>query len=209
MPERSVAGLISFDLSIRGRSGFLVAGFDEAGRGALAGPLAVGCVSFDLDDGCDLAAELPFLDDSKRVTPKRREILFEKITSLARFGVGFSSAAEIDRLGIVKAALLASSRAYARMAHPVDVALLDRGLSLSGLGPSEVVLTRGDSRSFHIAAASIVAKVARDRLMVSLDRRFPGYSLFRHKGYGTAAHRAAIGRLGPSKIHRLTFIHPR
>ena len=214
-----VADLFSFDLSLaedtlfsgrkRESGRIVVAGFDEAGRGALAGPVAVGCVSFDLERVENLAAELPFLDDSKRVTPKRREVLFERIKGIARFGVGFSSAAEIDRLGIVRAARLAASRAYARIAQPVDLALLDRGLSLGGDGPIEVVLTRGDSRSFHIAAASIIAKVARDRLMRSLDSRFPGYSLSRHKGYGTASHLDAIGRLGPSRIHRLTFIHPR
>jgi len=205
----TVLDLISFDLSIRGRSGLSIAGFDEAGRGALAGPIAVGCVSFDLDDTRDLASELRFLDDSKRVTPKRREVLFERITALARFGVGFSSAEEIDRLGIVEASFLATSRAYAGIDRPVDIALFDRGLSLGGAGPEEIVLTRGDSRSLHIAAASIIAKVSRDRLMAFLDLRFPGYSLSRHKGYGTVSHREAIARLGRSKIHRSTFIHPR
>jgi len=219
MPGRPVADLISFDLSLavdtlfsgrkRESGRIAIVGFDEAGRGALAGPVAVGCVSFDLERVEDLAAELPFLDDSKRVTPKRREVLFERIRAIARFGVGFSSAAEIDRLGIVEAVFLAASRAYGKLGLSVDLALFDRGLSLRSAGPSEIVLTRGDSRSFHIAAASIIAKVARDRLMISLDDRFPGYSLSRHKGYGTSLHLDAIGRLGPSRIHRLTFIHPR
>lgn len=207
MAGRPLAELVAFDLAIA--AGRPIAGFDEAGRGALAGPVAVGCVSFDPEDLGDLASELLHLDDSKRVTPKRREVLFERIAALSRFAVGFSSACEIDRLGIVRASRLAASRAYAKIARPVDTALLDRGLSLSGEVGREIHLVRGDSRSFHIAAASIIAKVSRDRLMAALDERFPGYDLSRHKGYGTAAHLEAISRLGRSRIHRVTFIHPR
>jgi len=207
-----VGELVSFDRSIGG----VLAGFDEAGRGALAGPLAVAAVSLDLESGIDYGSFLYYLDDSKRVTANRREELFSRITAIARFGIGFSSASEIDRLGIIEAARLAARRAYLKMSFPVDLALLDRGLTLvedaaspSPVSlPSQLILTHGDSRSFHIACASILAKVARDRLMRALDERFPGYALSRHKGYGTAAHREAIRRLGRSKIHRGSFIHP-
>jgi ribonuclease HII len=199
-----------------------LAGFDEAGRGSLAGPVTVACVAFDLP--CDLEADgdrtdtlcrsLPYLDDSKRVTPRRRLVLNEAILSLARCGVGHASAVEIDRIGIVAACSAAAGRALEDLGGPLDVALLDRGLALPGSAHSvlptgfrEVSLTRGDARSFHIAAASIVAKVSRDVLMERLDSRFPGYGLARHKGYGTAVHRAALVERGPSPIHRATFLH--
>ena len=218
-------------------------GFDEAGRGALAGPVTVACVAFQLPetpwsgdgvafqlpetlrsgDGAafdlvgtppsgadDLCCALPHLDDSKRVTPKRREELHDVIRCLARCGVGHASAAEIDRIGIGPACNLAARRALAKLDAPIGLALLDRGLSLPSGGSDarmpRCALTRGDARSFHIAAASILAKVSRDSLMARLDERFAGYGLAKHKGYGTAAHRQAIRERGPSTIHRRTFI---
>jgi len=247
-----------------------LAGCDEAGRGALAGPAAVACVHIPVPSGPvpDVLLSLRGVDDSKRLTPRRRALLFERITQAASFGIGWTPPAEIDRLGIVLALKLAARRAYIALGVPADLVLLDRGLSLlsdleierlkelkierlrdltierisdsaierfapsllqspdhpitqplnhsisqspdhsitqSLNPPITQSFTRGDSRSLHIAAASIIAKVARDRLMVALDRRLPGYGFGQHKGYGTPGHRAAILRLGPSPIHRRSF----
>ena len=220
-----------------------VVGFDEAGRGALAGPVIVGCVHFPRFDDppirADLMEALGMLDDSKRVTKRRRELLFERIGACARRAIGSASAAEIDRFGIVTATARAADRAYAAVGLSADLCLCDRGiytagvrsclvtsLDEAGVSPAtartlsssqnsknkdltprmHISVTRGDGRSLHIAAASIVAKVSRDRLMGELAARFPDYELERHKGYGTARHRAAIERLGPSRIHRRSFL---
>ncbi len=192
-------------------------GFDEAGRGALAGPVAVACVHLDLpggrrSSGLDreaMASVLAGLDDSKRLTPRRRSALYEAIVSIADWGIGCASASEIDRWGIVRACGIAARRAYAKLSATPDLGLFDRGLSLAGegtdAGPAEIQMTRGDARSLHIAAASILAKVGRDAIMERLDGRFPGYGLSRHKGYGTAIHRDAIRHLGPSIVHRQSF----
>ncbi|MCX6094077.1 MAG: ribonuclease HII [Candidatus Bipolaricaulota bacterium] len=184
-------------------------GFDEAGRGAWAGPVAVGCVHLPVslsDD--DLVSLLAGVDDSKRLSPATRERLFARIAECARFAVGFASAAEIDRVGIVAACRLAAARAYRRLAIDADLVLLDRGLSLEAPGaPRAAEFTHGDARSLHIAAASIVAKVSRDARMVRLDRTWPDYGLARHKGYGTKAHRDALLARGISPLHRRTYLH--
>jgi ribonuclease HII len=210
-------------LGARGPShpGLTLAGFDEAGRGALAGPVVVACVRLDLRSieerpwTCDLVEGLRGIDDSKRLSPRRRADLFARITERAAWGVGSSPAADIDRMGIVAACRLAAVRAYRNLGTEVDVGLFDRGLSLRRPGdppqeaiarPIEATSTGADGRSLHVAAASIVAKVSRDRIMCRLDEAFSGYGLARHKGYGTPAHREAIGALGPSRIHRRTFL---
>jgi len=200
-----------------------LAGFDEAGRGALAGPVAVGCVAFDLgslDASLSIqtfARALAGIDDSKRVTARRREDLFEQISVHATWSVGCSSAGEIDRIGIVAACQLAARRAYRNLGLSIDVALFDRGLTLGKVTelrspntpprPKEATATGADGRSLHVAAASIVAKVARDRFMKRLGALFPEYGFGRHKGYGTAAHREALRRFGRTRIHRRTFAY--
>jgi ribonuclease HII len=200
-------------------------GFDEAGRGALAGPVTVGCVSFDLPKSVSLPSgpldpllvQFVDLDDSKRVTPRRRERLCRRVAAEARHGVGFASAIEIDRHGIVEACRRAALRAYRNLGRGpegcCDLGLFDRGLSL-GHGPSLgrnamtacSQITHGDAMSFHIAAASILAKVSRDALMCRLADRVPEYAFPSHKGYGTPAHIDAIRRHGPSAFHRKTFL---
>lgn len=203
---------------LRGMAGPIrLVGFDEAGRGALAGPVAVACVHIDLGGGLaspgfdreEVTSTLTGLDDSKRLTARRRESLYEAITSAAAWGFGCASASEIDCCGIVHACWLAARRAYAKLAFEPDVGLFDRGLSLvekdANAVPPELQLTRGDARSLHIAAASVLAKVARDAIMGRLGQRFPGYGLSQHKGYGTAAHRDAIRCLGLSIVHRRSF----
>jgi ribonuclease HII len=209
--------------SVSRRSLSSLAGCDEAGRGALAGPAVVACVHFPTfafpeESGqppkgeTDLLERLDGLDDSKRLSAQRREALFEEITTLARWGVGTATPAEIDGHGIVPACALAARRAHRAMEYPVEVLLLDRGLSLHPLSesqgikfPRQLSLTKGDARSFHIAAASILAKVTRDRMMAALHSRFPVYGFSQNKGYGTAAHRESLRRCGPSPLHRLTY----
>jgi ribonuclease HII len=216
LPQR-LRALIAFDRSVA--EGICVAGFDEAGRGAWAGPIVVGCVSFDpgsflTPDGRvhpQTAATLAALDDSKRVSERRREQLFHAITALARWSVGCASACEIDRIGIVPACRQAADRAWRRLETEAELLLLDRGISVSprtGRTPPlrSLEITHGDGTSMHIAAASIVAKVWRDQRMRHLATRAAGYGLERHKGYGTAGHRQALTALGPSRLHRETFL---
>jgi len=194
-------------------------GFDEAGRGALAGPVAVACVSFELGRFLSPAGDVQHsiletyadLNDSKRVTARARERLYHSIKAGAHWGVGYASAVEIDCLGIVKACCTAAVRAYRRLGLSADLGLFDRGLSLGKEEGCESIpvstqLTRGDARSFHIAAASILAKVGRDAIMRELGERASVYGFAGHKGYGTAAHFEAIQRHGPSRFHRRTFL---
>jgi ribonuclease HII len=193
-----------------------IAGCDEAGRGALAGPAVVACVQFAV---APLVTSTPAgaaphrdlvslagIDDSKRLSPRERERLFEPIARSARFGIGVTSAEEIDRLGIVPALTLATRRAVAGLGRPPGLLLLDLGLTLGRSGDApEVSFAKGDARSLHIAAASILAKVTRDRMLAEAEARFPGYGFERNKGYGTPGHLAALRRLGPSPFHRATF----
>jgi ribonuclease HII len=222
-PTSRLAALTEFDETIRcseadatltlNGPGFRLAGFDEAGRGALAGPVVVACVHFDaLSD----PGRLVGLDDSKRLTPRKREALYERICTLCKWGVGWASHSVIDRRGIVPALTLAARRAYRAMGQRANLLLLDRGLSLRSGSvpweplidpplPKELTFTKGDAQSLHIAAASILAKVSRDRMMTRIHARFPDYGFDRNKGYGTASHFAALRRLGPSSIHRRSF----
>ena len=200
--------------------GLRLAGFDEAGRGALAGPVTVACVSFELSRLLSPKGDLrnsileiySDLNDSKRVTERVRERLYDSILAEAHWGIGCASAVKIDHLGIVPACRIAALRAYRNLGLSVDLCLFDRGLTLGeGTGgesmPASIQLTRGDARSFHIAAASILAKVGRDAIMRALDKRASDYGFAGHKGYGTAAHRVAIREHGPSRFHRRTFLH--
>ncbi|MCS7039053.1 MAG: ribonuclease HII [Anaerolineae bacterium] len=179
-----------------------VAGLDEAGRGAWAGPVVAAAVI--LPPLPDLAERLAGVDDSKRLAPAVREHLAARIEAVAQVGIGQAEAAEIDTLGILAATHLAMERALAALPECPEVLLVDY---LPGpLGRwSQQRLVRGESVSLSVAAASIVAKVYRDRLMADLDRAFPGYGLARHKGYGTPEHQAALAQLGPSAIHRRSW----
>ena len=182
------------------RSGFRsVAGIDEAGRGPLAGPVVAAAVI--LPQG----AELPGLTDSKKLSAPKREHLFGLICDSAlAVGVGVVDHDCVDRVNILQATLLAMKEAVGRLAVPPDYLLID-GISPIPLNLTQKTIKKGDSASISIAAASIVAKVTRDRLMVDYDRQFPGYGFAEHKGYGCASHLTAIAELGPSPIHRKTF----
>jgi ribonuclease HII len=181
-----------------------VAGLDEAGRGAWAGPVVAAAVILPPEDP-DLLRRLAGVQDSKRLTAARREALLEVIQEQAlAWAVGIVPPAEIDAQGIVPATRQAMALALQALSPPADCLLLDY-LTLPDLTLPQTSLAKGDARVLSIAAASIVAKVSRDRLMVELEGRIPGYGFARHKGYGTAMHQAALAALGPSEAHRFSF----
>ena len=182
----------------------LVAGLDEAGRGAWAGPVVAAAVILPLERP-DLADVLEGVTDSKKLSPARRETLLERIRSVAlAVGIGGAGPGEVDRDGLIPATRAAMIRALAGLACQPQALLLDYIL-LPTVSLPQTSLVKGDARSLSIAAASIVAKVHRDRAMVALDAQYPGYCFSRHKGYGTTAHRAALERLGPSDVHRMSY----
>jgi ribonuclease HII len=188
-----------FEDEARAAGRHLVAGVDEVGRGALCGPVVAAAVV--LGDDFDPEG----LDDSKRLTPRRREALDARIRDRARaFAVGLAGPAEIDRVNILEATLLAMRRAVLGLPEKPDLLLVD-ALTVPGLDVPQRAIVKGDAVSVSIAAASIVAKVARDALMRDLDREHPGYDLARNMGYGSEEHREALRRLGPSTIHRRSF----
>lgn len=176
-----------------------VAGIDEAGRGPLAGPVVAAAVV--LRDGF----VPPGLDDSKTLAAAERERLFDLILSHAEVGVGSASATEIDRVNIRQATFLAMRRAVFALPAPADHALIDGRDVPAGLPCAATAIVGGDGLSLSIAAASIVAKVVRDRMMTRLCEADPRYGHGRHMGYPTPAHRAALAEHGPSPHHRMTF----
>jgi ribonuclease HII len=180
-----------------------VAGVDEAGRGALAGPVAAAAVILPADPALGVA--LAGVRDSKQMTPEGRAFWAARIKETASaWGVGLASAEEIDSLGILPATLLAARRSLDALPLPPQHLLLDY-IQLPGVPFPQLSLVKGDARSLSIAAASVLAKTARDALLCELDARFPDYGFAAHKGYGTARHCAALVRLGPCEIHRLSF----
>jgi ribonuclease HII len=187
------------------RAGYLtIAGVDEAGRGAWAGPVVAAAVILP-HDASRIGALLGKVDDSKRLTAAGRERLFDLIRSHAlATGVGCTAAEQIDCLGIVPATQQAMVQALDLLAVQPDFVLLDY-LTLPNLRLPQRGVAHGDALSLSIAAASILAKVTRDRWMAEQDITNAGYGFARHKGYGTAEHRAALARLGPCALHRLTF----
>ena len=177
-----------------------VAGLDEAGRGCLAGPVVAAAVVLPPD------AEVPGLDDSKRLSPQRREAMLERVYAEAlAVGVGACSPEEVDRLNVLCATLEAMRRAFRDLALAPDVLLVDGNQPLAAPPCLQETVVRGDARCLSIAAASVVAKVTRDRLMVTLDRAYPHYGWAQHKGYPTAEHYAALAAHGPSPHHRRSF----
>ena len=176
-----------------------VAGIDEAGRGPLAGPVVAAAVI--LPSGADL----PGIDDSKKLSAPKREHLYGLISDCAlAVGVGMADHSCIDRINILQATLRAMAEAVANLAVAPDYLLID-GISTIPLNLPQRTIKKGDSASISIAAASVIAKVTRDRMMMEYDRQYPGYGFAEHKGYGCASHLSAIAKLGPSPIHRKTF----
>jgi ribonuclease HII len=183
-----------------------IAGVDEAGRGCLFGPVMAAAVVFP----CQLYHSediiwVQDLDDSKKLSPKKREFLAKKILNKAlSVGIGISTSREIDVLNIRIASFLAMRRAVSNLAVEPDFLLVD-GFRLEGQDLPQIGIPQGDSKSSTIAAASIIAKVFRDRMMRGLDRVFKGYGIAEHKGYGTKKHLLALQRMGPTSLHRLSF----
>ena len=180
-----------------------VGGIDEAGRGPLAGPVAAGVVILPAHP--DLSEQLAGVRDSKQMTPSQRQVACTRIQAAAlAYAVGFAEAAEIDALGILPATRLAAWRALQALAIIPQHLLLDC-LFLPDIDLPQTSLIKGDCRSLSIAAASVLAKTARDARLVAMEEEYPGYGFARHKGYGTAIHRAALQRLGPCPQHRRSF----
>ena len=189
------------DFSREARADGPVAGIDEAGRGPWAGPVVAAAVVFRRRPGRSLARTI---DDSKVLSRTCREAAFAALAGSARIGVGIASVEEIDRLNILQATLLAMARALDALGPVPALALVD-GNALPVLPCPVQGLVGGDALSLSIAAASIVAKVTRDRLMMDLAEDFPGYGWRTNVGYGTPEHRAALARLGPCHHHRTSF----
>jgi len=181
------------------KAGRTVAGMDEVGRGPLAGPVVAACVVLPKDP------LIEGVNDSKKLTEKKRERLYERIASLGRFGVGVVDWSVIDEVNILQATKLAFKAAYENLAAKVEALIVDavKGLDVPA---EQLPLIHGDAVSYLVAAASIVAKVTRDRMMVEYDRLYPQYGFARNKGYGTAEHIEAIRQYGPCPIHRMSFI---
>ncbi len=189
---------MSPDYSLEAALGAPVAGIDEAGRGPWAGPVVAAAVILD-------PANVPGgIDDSKRLSARRRETVFTALCETARFGVGAASVAEIDRLNVLAATLLAMRRATEALGVIPAHALVD-GNRMPALPCPATTVVGGDRRSLSIAAASIVAKVTRDRLMARLAQRYPGFGWEHNAGYGTPQHRASLAAIGVTPHHRRSF----
>ena len=177
-----------------------VAGIDEAGRGPLAGPVVAAAVILPK------YIFLPFLNDSKKVTEKRRDVLFDEIKQNAiAYGIGIASNTLIDEINILQATYEAMREAINALEKTPDVLLVD-AVHIPDINIKQVGIVKGDAKSVNIAAASILAKVTRDRIMVEYDKIYPEYGFASNKGYGTATHIAALKEVGPCAIHRKSFI---
>lgn len=177
-----------------------ICGIDEAGRGPLAGPVVAGAVILPAD------CEILYLNDSKKLSASRREALYDEIMEKAvATGIGMASPARIDEINILQATYEAMREAVSKLRVSPQI-LLNDAVTIPELGIPQVPIIKGDARSVSIAAASILAKVTRDRLMVQYDEILPGYGFAGHKGYGSREHIEALKKLGPSPIHRKSFI---
>lgn len=177
-----------------------ICGIDEVGRGPLAGPVYAAAVILPKDK------EILYLNDSKKLSEKKREELYDVIMENAvSVGIGYASPETIDEINILQATYEAMRMAVSKLNPQPDLMLVD-AVNIPGIDIKQVGIVKGDARSVSIAAASIIAKVTRDRLMCELDKEYPGYNFAGNKGYGTAEHIAALKKLGPTSIHRRSFI---
>ncbi len=195
--EATLDSMTLFECQVARGGSRRIAGVDEAGRGPLAGPIVAAAVI--------LGEPVPGVDDSKRLTARRREELYAALTSGPHVtGVAIVENDIIDTHGIQTANYMAMARALDRLDPRADFALVD-GFTIRGCATPQLRIVKGDQRSQSIAAASILAKVTRDRIMCELDAEFPEYGFARHKGYGTRAHLDAIDSFGPCRVHRKSF----
>lgn len=187
------------ETALRERNFKIIAGIDEVGRGPLAGPVVAAAVILDPDN-------IPNgLQDSKKLSAKRREAVFDEILSSSRISVASIPAGLIDTINIRQATMLAMTNAAKGLEITPDWHLIDGNFVPPDLKSTSDFIIKGDAKSLSIAAASIVAKVIRDRMMATADTIYPGYDFGKHAGYGTKAHLEAIERLGPCPLHRMTF----
>lgn len=195
---------LKWERALAERGHAVIAGLDEVGRGAWAGPVVAAAVALGMgDENCQVT--LRGVRDSKRLTPRQRVALVPCIEHAARAtGIGFVSAGIVDRIGIVPATRLAMLLALAELDVAPDYLLID-GLSLPELDIPQQAIIKGDAKCLSVAAASVLAKVARDTWMIAQESHYPGYGFAAHKGYGTRQHRQALARLGPCPLHRLSF----
>ncbi len=192
--------LLEFENSIYAQGFSAVCGVDEAGRGPLAGPVCAGAVI--LKKGQIIEG----VNDSKKLSEKKRDVLFDIIKSEAlAYGIGWADVEEIEEINILNAAMLAMKRAVEALSIKPDFALID-GNKTPILNIPSLAVVKGDSRSESIAAASILAKVSRDRLMIELAEKYPEYQFEKHKGYGTKLHREMLLKYGPCEVHRPSFL---
>lgn len=191
----------SYEIAAKSKGFSFVCGVDEAGRGPLMGPVCAAAVI--LPEDCEIEG----LNDSKKLSEKKREQLFPIITEKAlAYSVAFASVEEIEKFNILEATFLAMNRAIEGLNLPAEYALIDGNKIPKGIKiPAEAVV-KGDAKSMSIAAASVLAKVSRDRLMENFDKEFPQYNFLKHKGYGTAEHIALIKEFGPCPLHRMSFL---
>ena len=192
--------LWQFEDSVYAEGFSLLAGVDEAGRGPLAGPVcAAACI-------LPQNLEIPGLNDSKKLSPQKREALYDVIIkSAVSYGIAFATVDEIESLNILNATFLAMNRALSMLSPQPALALID-GNRNSGISIPSRCVVKGDSLCADIAAASVLAKVTRDRYMLTMAEQYPEYGFEKHKGYGTAQHYAALRQFGPSPIHRPSFL---
>ena len=178
----------------------IIAGVDEAGRGSLAGPVCAAAVILPR------GLEIPGLNDSKKLTAKKRDALYDVIVrSAVSYGIAFASEKEIDDVNILNATYLAMNRAIEKLAAAPDISIIDGNRS-QGINYKNITVVGGDGKSASVAAASVLAKVTRDRLMDEMDARYPQYQFSKHKGYPTKLHYEMLRQYGPSPIHRMTFL---
>ncbi|EHI59281.1 MAG: ribonuclease HII [Hungatella hathewayi] len=177
-----------------------ICGIDEAGRGPLAGPVVAGAVILPKD------CQILYLNDSKKVSEKKRELLFDEIRGKAvSYGIGVVGPGRIDEINILQATYEAMREAVSQL-QPAPEILLNDAVTIPGIDLMQIPIVKGDAKSVSIAAASILAKVTRDRMMVEYDALYPEYGFVKHKGYGTAVHIQALKEHGPCPIHRRSFI---
>lgn len=190
-----------YEYSFLSKGNVVIAGVDEAGRGPLAGPVVAAAAILNVDD------DFIYLNDSKKVTPKRRDILYGDIMNRTIYGIGIVSAEEIDEMNILQATYKAMRMAIDKLSKRPEV-LLNDAVIIPGIDESihQEKIINGDAKSVSIAAASILAKVTRDRYMEELGEKYPEYGFEKHKGYGTKAHIEAIKKYGITPEHRKTFL---
>jgi ribonuclease HII len=179
----------------------IIVGVDEAGRGPLAGPVVASAVIID-----EYIEEFDMINDSKKISEKKRELLYDIIMEKCEVGVGIVDHKEIDKYNILNATFMAMKRAIEEIASEYDIVLVDGNHKIRDFDKKQEAVIKGDGKSLSIAAASIVAKVTRDRIMVEYAKDYPEYLFEKHKGYGTKAHREVLVEKGATPIHRKSFL---